>query len=94
MALDLAWLPLCAWFLAKPVIMTRQWRNLFFVPLLLIMTLLNGASWLWRDEWSAVEHLLITTVLLFTTLIAVMGGRVIPFFTARGTGQEKAPPSP
>ncbi len=93
MALDLAWLPLCAWFLAKPVIMTRQWRNLFFVPLLLIMTLLNGASWLWRDEWSAVEHLLITTVLLFTTLIAVMGGRVIPFFTARGTGQEKAPPS-
>ncbi|WP_429165029.1 NnrS family protein [Aeromonas rivipollensis] len=94
MALDLAWLPLCAWFLAKPVIMTRQWRNLFFVPLLLIMTLLNVASWLWRDEWSAVEHLLITTVLLFTTLIAVMGGRVIPFFTARGTGQEKAPPSP
>ncbi|MFM5840167.1 NnrS family protein [Aeromonas rivipollensis] len=94
MALDLAWLPLCAWFLAKPVIMTRQWRNLFFVPLLLIMTLLNGASWLWRDDWSAVEHLLITTVLLFTTLIAVMGGRVIPFFTARGTGQEKAPPSP
>ncbi|WP_393935814.1 NnrS family protein [Aeromonas rivipollensis] len=94
MALDLAWLPLCAWFLAKPVIMTRQWRNLFFVPLLLILTLLNGASWLWQDEWSAVEHLLITTVLLFTTLIAVMGGRVIPFFTARGTGQEKAPPSP
>ena len=94
MALDLAWLPLCAWFLAKPVIMTRQWRNLFFVPLLLIMTLLNSASWLWRDEWSAVEHLLITTVLLFTTLIAVMGGRVIPFFTARGTGQEKAAPSP
>ncbi|MFM4851111.1 NnrS family protein [Aeromonas rivipollensis] len=94
MALDLVWLPLCAWFLAKPVIMMRQWRNLFFVPLLLIMTLLNGASWLWRDDWSAVEHLLITTVLLFTTLIAVMGGRVIPFFTARGTGQEKAPPSP
>lgn len=94
MALDLAWLPLCAWFLAKPVIMTRQWRNLFFVPLLLILTLLNGASWLWRDDWSTVEHLLITTVLLFTTLIAVMGGRVIPFFTARGTGQEKAPPSP
>ena len=94
MALDLAWLPLCAWFLAKPIIMTRQWRNLFFVPLLLILTLLNGATWLWRDDWNTVEHLLITTVLLFTTLIAVMGGRVIPFFTARGTGQEKAPPRP
>lgn len=92
MAVDLSWLPLCAWFLVKPIIITRQWRNLFFVPLLLILTLLNGASWLWRDDWLTMEHLLITTVLLFTTLIAVMGGRVIPFFTARGTGQEKAVP--
>jgi len=74
--------------------MTRQWRNLFFVPLLLILTLLNGASWLWRDDWSVMEHLLITAVLLFTTLIAVMGGRVIPFFTARATGMEKAVPQP
>ena len=94
MAADLAWLPLCAWFLAKPIIITRQWRNLFFVPLLLILTLLNGASWLWRDDWLTMEHLLITTVLLFTTLIAVMGGRVIPFFTARATGTEKAVPLP
>ncbi|MCH7373710.1 NnrS family protein [Aeromonas sp. MR16] len=94
MAADLAWLPLCAWFLARPIMITRQWRNLFFVPLLLILTLLNGASWLWRDDWIAMEHLLITTVLLFTTLIAVMGGRVIPFFTARATGTEKAVPLP
>lgn len=92
MAADLAWLPLCAWFLARPIIATRQWRNLFFVPLLVVLTLLNGASWLWRDDWVMVEHLLITTVLLFTTLIAVMGGRVIPFFTARATGKDKAVP--
>ncbi|MCE9971169.1 NnrS family protein [Aeromonas salmonicida] len=92
--MDLMWLPLCAWFLAKPIIVTRQWRNLFFVPLLVVLTLLNGASWLWHEEWIVIEHLLITTVLLFTTLIAVMGGRVIPFFTARGTGQEKAAPLP
>ncbi|MGY3945266.1 NnrS family protein [Aeromonas tecta] len=94
MVADLVWLPLCAWFLARPIMVTRQWRNLFFVPLLLILTLLNGASWLWRDDWLTTEHLLITTVLLFSTLIAVMGGRVIPFFTARGTGQEKAAPLP
>lgn len=94
MVMDLAWLPLCAWFLARPIIVTRQWRNLFFVPLLLVLTLLNGASWLWRADWSLMEHLLITAVLLFTTLIAVMGGRVIPFFTARATGMEKATPLP
>lgn len=92
MVADLAWLPLCTWFLARPIIITRQWRNLFFVPLLVLLTLLNGASWLWRNDWATVEHLLITTVLLFTTLIAVMGGRVIPFFTARATGTEKALP--
>ncbi|MEL3925084.1 NnrS family protein [Aeromonas enteropelogenes] len=92
MVADLAWLPLCAWFLAKPIIITRQWRNLFFVPLLLVLTLLNGTSWIWHGEWAPLEHLLITTVLLFTTLIAVMGGRVIPFFTARATGLDKAVP--
>ncbi|UBH28547.1 NnrS family protein [Aeromonas enteropelogenes] len=92
MMADLAWLPLCAWFLAKPIIIIRQWRNLFFVPLLLVLTLLNGTSWIWHGEWAPLEHLLITTVLLFTTLIAVMGGRVIPFFTARATGLDKAVP--
>lgn len=92
MLADLIWLPLCAWFLAKPIILTRQWRNLFFVPLLVLLTLLNGASWWWRSDWLVTEHLLITTVLLFTTLIAVMGGRVIPFFTARATNTEKAIP--
>lgn len=89
---DLLWLPLCTWYLAKPIVVTRQWRNLFFVPLLVVLTLLNAASWLWQAQWADMEHLLITTVLLFTTLIAVMGGRVIPFFTARATGMEKAVP--
>ncbi|ULH04819.1 NnrS family protein [Aeromonas caviae] len=94
MVMDLAWLPLCTWFLARPIIVTRQWRNLFFVPLLLVLTLLNTACWRWHAEWPLVEHILLATVLLFTTLIAVMGGRVIPFFTARATGAEKALPLP
>ncbi|MDX7800858.1 NnrS family protein [Aeromonas caviae] len=92
MVADLLWLPLCTWYLAKPIVVTRQWRNLFFVPLLVVLTLLNAASWLWQAQWADMEHLLITTVILFTTLIAVMGGRVIPFFTARATGMEKAVP--
>ncbi|MBW3762367.1 NnrS family protein [Aeromonas jandaei] len=92
MAADLLWLPLCAWYLAKPIVQTKQWRNLFFVPLLVVLTLLNAASWLWEAQWVDMEHLFITAVLLFTNLIAVMGGRVIPFFTARATGMEKAVP--
>ncbi|RQM70935.1 NnrS family protein [Aeromonas jandaei] len=92
MAADLLWLPLCAWYLAKPIVQTKQWRNLFFVPLLVILTLLNAASWVWEAQWVDIEHLFITAVLLFTNLIAVMGGRVIPFFTARATAMEKAVP--
>lgn len=89
MAADLIWLPVVAWFLARPIVRVRQWRNLFFVPLLLVLTGLNAASWLLADNWVINEKLLIATLLLFTTLIAVMGGRVIPFFTSRATQTSK-----
>src|SRR5690606_38251102 len=43
--LDLLWLPLVAGLLARPIIQIKQWRNLFFVPLLGFMTLLNALSY-------------------------------------------------
>ncbi|ENY70575.1 Heme/copper membrane protein [Aeromonas diversa CDC 2478-85] len=94
MACDLLWLPLAAFYLARPMVQVRQWRNLFFVPLLLVLTLLNASSWWLGTDWLLTEKLLIATVLLFTTLIAVMGGRVIPFFTSRATQTPKAEPLP
>ncbi|QCG47976.1 NnrS family protein [Aeromonas schubertii] len=94
MACDLLWLPLTAFYLARPIVRVRQWRNLFFVPLLLVLTGLNASSWWLGSDWLLTEKLLIATVLLFTTLIAVMGGRVIPFFTSRATQTPKAEPLP
>lgn len=92
--LDLLWLPLVAGLLARPIIQIKQWRNLFFVPLLGFMTLLNALSYYaaFSGNWLLAERTFIAAVLALSALIAVMGGRVIPFFTSRATGTEKPQP--
>lgn len=91
-AVDVAFLPLAAALLARPVIRCRQWRNLVFVPVLALLAVANlamhlalygGAPQLLRGG----EHL---AVLLITLLMVVLGGRVIPFFTARRLGLPQA----
>ncbi|WMC10008.1 NnrS family protein [Oceanimonas pelagia] len=96
MVLDLLWLPLVAGFLARPVIQVKQWRNLFFVPLLILMTLLNALSYYaaHTQDWLLAERVFTTAALAIAALIAVMGGRVIPFFTVRATGTDKPAPIP
>ncbi|OIN10349.1 NnrS family protein [Oceanisphaera psychrotolerans] len=92
--LDLLWLPLVAGMLARPVLQVKQWRNLFFVPLFILFTLLNGLSYYaaFSGNWLLAERVFVTTALALSGLIAVMGGRVIPFFTARATGTDKPEP--
>ncbi|GHA08749.1 NnrS family protein [Oceanisphaera arctica] len=94
--LDLLWLPLVAGMLARPVLQVKQWRNLFFVPLFVLFTLLNALSYYaaFSGNWLLSERVFVTTVLALTGLIAVMGGRVIPFFTANATGTDKPVPHP
>ncbi len=41
MIIDLSFLPMIAFVLAKPIIAIKQYRNLFFIPLLLLFTLAN-----------------------------------------------------
>ncbi|WP_375057077.1 NnrS family protein [Zobellella sp. DQSA1] len=96
MVLDLSWLPLVAGMLARPIIQIKQWRNLFFVPLLTFFTLLNALSYYaaFNHDWLLAERAFITAVLALSTLIAVMGGRVIPFFTSRATATDKPNPLP
>lgn len=93
-ALDITWLPLVAIFLARPVIQVKQWRNLFFVPLMLLFTILNALSYYaaYTNDWLFAERIFITAVLAIAALITVMGGRVIPFFTSRATDTEKPMP--
>jgi uncharacterized protein involved in response to NO len=72
--------------LAIPLWKSRNQRNYFFVPLLLLLgaaVLALHLSWLGVLAWPARASLLVgLDVVLF--IIAVMGGRVIPMFTNNG----------
>lgn len=91
---DVAYLFFATLAMAYPVIKAKQWRNLIFVPLLFALTLLNAAG-----HWAIIfQHPQIAlqalhgTVILFSLIIAVLGGRVIPAFTANTTRCKRKPP--
>ena len=91
---DVTYLLFAAVAMAYPVIKAKQWHNLMFVPMLVTLALLNAAS-----HWGAITdqpqlamQSLHGTIMLFALIIAVLGGRVIPSFTANATGCQKAQP--
>jgi uncharacterized protein involved in response to NO len=91
---DLSFLLSAAVAMAYPVVRVKQWHNLMFVPMLFVLALLNGAS-----HWGVLSErpdlalqALHGAILLITLFIVVIGGRVIPFFTANGTGSQRQPP--
>jgi uncharacterized protein involved in response to NO len=93
-AVDLSYLLLASLAMAYPVIKVKQWRNLMFVPMLLLLALLNGTShWgVLAGQGVVAIQALHGTIMLFVLIIAVLGGRVIPAFTSNGTGCRKLPP--
>lgn len=91
MAIDLVWMPLAAYFLAKPIVIRKQWNNLFFAPLILILTYLNIRFHLialnvGEGDLRSVSFM---SVMVISVIVLVVGGRVIPFFTWRGTNTEQ-----
>ena len=94
MAGDLLYLLLVTGAMAYPVLKARQWRNLVFLPMLLTLTLLNGVShWAVATGQTALAmQSLHGAVLWFVLIIAFLGARVIPAFTANATGCRKARP--
>jgi uncharacterized protein involved in response to NO len=92
--IDLLFLPTAAFCMAHLVIKAKLWRNLFFVPLLLLMTLANGLMhWgAWYHEPESVSQGSYGMVMLVTFVMTVMAGRVFPMFTANGTASKKVAP--
>ncbi|MDQ7049509.1 MAG: NnrS family protein [Enterobacterales bacterium] len=90
-AVDLSYLLLCAIAMAYPILKVRQWRNILFVPILLILAGLNATShWASSHGKPAMAlHALHATVMLFILIISVIGGRVIPMFTANTTAKPR-----
>jgi len=94
LSVDVSYLLFAAIALAYPIIKVKQWRNLMFIPILLVLALLNGIS-----HWSVASNqpetamkVIHATIILFTLIIAIIGGRVMPMFTANGTGCKKSNP--
>ena len=86
--IDLLFLPVACGFLAYPIIKVKMWRNLLFIPLLLAMMSCNAAlhyAFLTAQEYEYLGPAADTMIMLVTLIIAVMGGRVFPMFTANGT---------
>jgi len=94
--IDLSFLPAVAYILAKPLIAIKQYRNLFFVPLLLLFTLANLEMHLaiYNPKIFNVTFAGYAGIILVTFLMSVMAGRVTPMFTANGTKTTKAVPIP
>lgn len=92
--IDLAFLPCVAFILAKPILAIKQYRNLFFVPLLTIFTLANAEmhASIYYPASISTQYAGYAGVMLVTLLISVMAGRVVPMFTANGTKTIKATP--
>lgn len=94
--IDLSFLPVVAFVLGKPIVAIKQYRNLFFVPLLLLFTLANAEMHLatYFPETFSITFASYAGVLLVVFLMSVMAGRVVPMFTANGTKTPKTIPLP
>jgi len=83
---DFSFIPTLAYFVAQPLIKSANYRNLFFIVLLLLMAFGNAcihAEVLGFYENSAGLGLDIVVAIIMM-IILVIAGRVFPFFTERG----------
>ncbi|HEY8095650.1 MAG TPA: NnrS family protein [Methylobacter sp.] len=82
---DFSFLPALAYQVSKPIIEAKQYRNLFFIGLLLLLAVGNGlihAQMLGMANTAAAGiQLVVATIII---LILIIAGRVFPFFTERG----------
>ncbi|MDN3652032.1 NnrS family protein [Thalassotalea ponticola] len=93
--IDLSFLPVAAYFLAKPLLRVKQTRNAFFVVILAALLILNALMHSvvlgWYD--ANIQYLFYAAILLITLLMSIMTARVVPMFTANATGTSKPLPN-
>jgi uncharacterized protein involved in response to NO len=83
---DFAFLPMLAYQVSKPILQARQYSNLIFVGLLLVLALANGLIHseilgLQKNTAAIGIQVIMATIIV---LILIIAGRVLPFFTHRG----------
>lgn len=90
---DMAFLPMVAWFFFSLLHTVKQKRNYFFSVVMLFMTAMNAVMHYGNHindmglvHWGG--HAVSLMIILF---ISVIGGRVMPMFTANGTMTARVP---
>ncbi len=76
--------------IAKPIIKRKLWRNLFAPVALLMMALIDAGSILSVSNNVHPSELFLVAILFISLIISMIGGRVIPMFTANKLGIQKA----
>jgi uncharacterized protein involved in response to NO len=93
---QLGWWLGCIGFYARLVLMAKSRNNYLFMYVLCAMALLNSlfVILVLKQNYAGAAHLVQSAIILFCALISVLGGRVIPFFTANALSlpQSKNPP--
>ena len=77
--------------IAIPIVKKRMWRNLFAPCALLLFALFDAASLLRLYQGHFPYETLHACLLLIIFVITMIGGRVIPLFTANKLGLRKIP---
>ncbi|MCG3729227.1 NnrS family protein [Vibrio cincinnatiensis] len=84
-SIEAIFLALTAYEIGIRVVKAKGWRNIFFIPLFLLAIAANFASYATIKGMPPFSSSAVWLAMLwwFTLLLSIMGGRVIPFFTAR-----------
>lgn len=70
--------------LAKPILYRKQWHNLIFVPILLAFIAVHSLMvWNLQQQTGLANQYARTGLWLVVLMVSLVGGRVIPFFTAK-----------
>jgi uncharacterized protein involved in response to NO len=77
--------------LTKRVWGRRQWRNMVFLPVLLILAALSSASYWNADNSIVTTRLHYGAIWMITVLVVIIGGRVMPMFTGNRLGFKISP---
>lgn len=85
--IDLLFFPAAAIFLFIPLLVRSQARNYFAVLVLFLLMFCNGISHysVLNNQLQLQQQVLFSTALLITVMMAIIGGRIIPMFTANTT---------
>jgi uncharacterized protein involved in response to NO len=93
-SIECAFLAVAAFEIGGRVIKAKKWKNLFFIPLFAVAIVANFASYASIKGMPPFPPIAVWEAMLwwFALLLSVMGGRVIPFFTAKKFQVEKNQP--